>query len=636
MSSSGSVPLTPITSIDSANVHLDKVVPTADQSASASEFSRTHWQGLVETARSMSLSHDTLDLMGLAKHGPKMPDDMEGTTELAGYAKWHPAEAPKPAGPSNVSHPVRLGIKRRWDLMKHDLTECEVSDRSSFGFSDSESNGLAIMFLAWSYILSVFLLEEQKASFVYEEADASSGPELSAAGEYTVDLGDASDEEYRWWSALLSPGQGWKASSAKQPVWAVKYTGNVKFSIKNPRTEPLSPDIVPPSSKQAVAFLGRFAAMYNLEGQARLALAMALTIPLHDKMMSTIKLPKPHLVKLEDAPPPSSLIDKEFRLLSYYMVLSSNPTFIGSALWSVFWEPAIECNLASSWCTPIIQELQPLIESEDLETLGHVLAQRRPSVAPLWYGLLACGTTDTVSAIVPFLEKLYTHVPTKFMPEVAVWTGSPQSFMDLPGSGPYVQGNKVSRADLWRLRHEYWNAWKGGIHFRNLPSTPFRPFGAVDVEEVELMVRGHLHCQRHEWVYSGFTWTMRNRIELTHEPRVLTTSWKQFEADSLDYTPPYGVGEPDPEMDYGASKRAVGDMFRWAATEMDPSGKHIYSHAWVEMDAHLSMDSEKKEKLKEPVRLSELSLDRIKEWVVNSGKCPDSQLQWSTASPDQS
>ncbi|OTA02119.1 hypothetical protein A9Z42_0024460 [Trichoderma parareesei] len=618
MSSSGSVPLTPITSIDSANAHLDKVVPTAGQSASASEFSRTHWQGLVETARSMSLSHDTLDLMGLAQHGPKMPDDMEGTTELAGYAKWHPAEAPKPAGPSNVSHPVRLGIKRRWDLMKHDLTECEVSDRSSFGFSDSESNGLAIMFLAWSYILSVFLLEEQKASFVYEEADASSGPELSAAGEFTVDLDDASDEEYRWWSALLSPGQGWKASGAKQPVWAAKYTGNVKFSIKNPRTEPLSPDIVPPSSRQAVAFLGRFAAMYNLEGQARLALAMALTIPLHDKMMSTIKLPKPHLVKLEDAPPPSSLIDKEFRLLSYYMVLSSNPTFIGSALWSVFWEPAIECNLASSWCTPIIQELQPLIESEDLETLGHVLAQRRPSVAPLWYGLLACGTTDIVSAIVPFLEKLYTHVPTKFMPEVAVWTDSPQSFMDLPGSGPYVQGNKVSRADLWRLRHEYWNAWKGGIHFRNLPSTPFCPFGAVDVEEVELMVRGHLQCQRHEWVYSGFTWTMRNRIELTHEPRVLTTSWKQFEADSLDYTPPYGVGEPDPEMDYGASKRAVGDMFRWAATEMDPSGKHIYSHAWVEMDAHLSMGSEKKEKLKEPVRLSELSLDRIKEWVVNS------------------
>ncbi|KAL7818893.1 hypothetical protein V8C44DRAFT_182976 [Trichoderma aethiopicum] len=618
MSSSGGNSTTPITSIDSATTHSDNVVPTAEQSASALDYSRSLWQGLVENARSMSLSGDTLDLMSLARHGPKMPDDMEGSSELAGYAKWHLSEGPKPNGTGNVLHPVRLGIKRRWDLMKHDLTECEVSDRSSFGFSDSESNGLAIMFLAWSYILSVYLLEEQKTSFVYTEATATSGTASSADNEITIDLGDASDEEYRWWSTLLSPGQGWKASGAKQPVWAVKYTGNVKFSFKNPRTEPLSPDIKPPSSRQAVAFLARFAAMYDLEGQARLALAMALTIPLHDRMKSTIQLPKPHLVKLEEAPPPSSLIDKEFRLLSYYMVLSSNPTFIGSALWSVFWEPAIDCNLASSWCTPIIQEIQPLVESEDLETLSHVLAQRRPGVAPLWYGLLACGITDTVSAIVPFLEKLYTHVPTRFMPEVAVWTDSPQSFMDLPGSGPYVEENKVSRADVWRLRHEYWNAWEGGIHFRNLPSTPFQPFGAVDAEEVELMVRGHLQCPRHEWVYSGFTWTTRSRIELTHEPRVLTTSWKQFEADSRAYTPPRGAGEPDHEMDYRASKRAVGDMFRWAATEMDPSGKHIYSHPWVEMEAHLAMGLDEKQKSDGPVRLSELSMDRIKEWVVNS------------------
>ncbi|PTB80390.1 hypothetical protein M440DRAFT_1388686 [Trichoderma longibrachiatum ATCC 18648] len=618
MSSSGGNSTTPITSIDSATTLSDNVVPTAEQSASAFDFSRSLWQGLVENARCMSLSRDTLDLMSLARHGPKMPDDMEETSELAGYAKWHLSEGPKPTGPGNVLHPARLGMKRRWDLMKHELTECELSDRSSFGFSDSESNGLAIMFLAWSYILSVFLLEEQKTSFVYTEATAASGTASSADSDFTIDLGDASDEEYRWWSTLLSPGQGWKASCAKQPVWAVKYTGNVKFSFKNPHTEPLSPDIKPPSSRQAVAFLARFAAMYDLEGQARLALSMALTIPLHDKMMSTIQLPKPRLVKLEEAPPPSSLIDKEFRLLSYYMVLSSNPTFLGSALWSVFWEPAIDCNLASSWCTPIIQEIQPLIESEDLETLSHVLAQRRPGVAPLWYGLLACGITDTVSAIVPFLEKLYTHVPTKFMPEVAVWTDSPQSFMDLPGSGPYVEENKVSRADVWRLRHEYWNAWKGGIHFRNLPSTPFQPFGAVDAEEVELMVRGHLQCPRHEWVYSGFTWTTRSRIELTHEPRVLTTSWKQFEADSRAYTPPRGAGEPDHEMDYRASKRAVGDMFRWAATEMDPSGKHIYSHPWVEMEAHLAMGLDEKQESDGPVRLSELSMDRIKEWVVNS------------------
>ncbi|KAH6607510.1 hypothetical protein Trco_003823 [Trichoderma cornu-damae] len=624
MSSSGSNPLTPITSVDSMSSRIDKVVPTADQSNIVLGYSRILWRGLVAAAKSMSFGRDTINLASVAKHGPKLPDEMEGTTELSGFANWQMAAEPKPAwAKGKAAHRPRQGLRRRWDLMKLQPTACEISGRKGFGFSDSDSNGLAFMFLAWSYILCVFLLEQQKVPVAYEDADGPPSDGTPTGSGFIVDLGDAGDEECRWWSALLSPGQGWKAVDFGHPVWAVTFTGNVNFRVVNKRGTASQPseETKPPSSKEAVGFLSRFASMYNLESQAVLGLAMALTIPLHDNMSSTIQIPEPCLVR-SNMVSCASVVDKEFRNLSYYMALSSHPAFLASALWSVFWEPEIDCNLVSAWCDPIIGAIQPLIDAEDLETLGHVLALRRPGVAALWYGLVACGTTETILAIVPFLETLHTPVPARLIPEVAAWTDTPQSFMDLAGSGPYLQGkNQISRADLWRLRHEYWNAWKDGVHFRHLPTTPFRPFGSIDASEVEVAVRPHLDCPRHQWVYTGFTWTLDNGIDLTHEPRVLPTSWAQFEAESRIRLPQGGMTEQEPEPDYApdytASRRAVGDIFRWAATEMDKAGKHIYSHSWVDVDSHFALvEQESKRGPKGLVRLSELSMERVKEWVA--------------------
>ncbi|KAM6482692.1 hypothetical protein HDV62DRAFT_361367 [Trichoderma sp. SZMC 28011] len=624
MSSSGSLPLTPITSIGSINSPYDRVIPTADHAASASEFSKRTWQELVANAADMSFNIDTVSLASLAKYGPKLPDEMEGTTELAGYAKWYKAGQPAVAIILNAIHGIRHGFRRRWDLMKLTPTICEISRHSGFKFSDSESNGLAFMFLAWSYILCAFLLEQQQIPIVYEDPYRQWGNGTYEGGAFFIDLGDASDEEYRWWSALVHPGQGWKAAYSSQPVWAVTLGKQFKFIILNERNVLPSTKVNPPSAKEALVFLSRFAARFNLENQASLGLAMALTIPLHDNMSSTIQLPEPYLTRKDVASVPSSIIDQEYRNLSYYMVLSSNPTFMASALWSVFFEPEIDCNLASPWCNAIIDVIKPLIESHRLETLGHVLAQRRPGVAALWYGLVACGNTDVIQSIIPYLETLHTALPAKHVPEVSVWTDTPQSFMDLSGSGPYLQGNQISREDLWRLRHENWNTWKGGVHFRHLPRTPFRPFGAIDAEEVEVMVRPHLECPRHEWIYSGFTWTLDNGVDLTHEPRVLTTSWARFEAESHINLPPARGGEPDPDMDYTASKQATGDIFRWAATEMEDSGKHIYSHPWVNVEGHLALVEQEKRRPKGVVRISDM--DRVKEWVVSNNEGGDEEM----------
>ncbi|UKZ47353.1 hypothetical protein TrVGV298_001571 [Trichoderma virens] len=69
-------------------------------------------------------------------------------------------------------------------------------------------------------------------------------------------------------------------------------------------------------------------------------------------------------------------------------------------------------------------------------------------------------------------------------------------------------------------------------------------------------------------------------------------------------------------MDYTASKQATGDIFRWAATEMEETGRHIYTHPWVNVEAHLTMVEQAKRRPRGVVRVS--NMDRVKEWVVSS------------------
>jgi hypothetical protein len=115
----------------------------------------------------------------------------------------------------------------------------------------------------------------------------------------------------------------------------------------------------------------------------------------------------------------TSRIQQEYDTLSYYMSLSSNPQFLSSALWGIFWEPGIDCNFVSAWFEPIIHVIQPLVESR--EVLGHLLAHRNPSVGQLWYGVLACGHTATFISIVHFLKSLIAPTFPRPMPDIAAW-----------------------------------------------------------------------------------------------------------------------------------------------------------------------------------------------------------------------
>ena len=229
----------------------------------------------------------------------------------------------------------------------------------------------------------------------------------------------------------------------------------------------------PPSSSQAVQYLSRFSARYSLETQSSAALTMALTLPLHNLCGSTVQLPRPRLGApcgpSAMVPKGSSQLLKDFENISKYMTMSSNPQFLSSALWGTFWEPDVDCNLVSPWCDGIIDILEPFI-SNDIELLAHTLALRRPHLAPFWYGTLLFGQTKVTEHLIPFLKTQRAPTPARPIPEVALWTGCPQSYMDLPGSGSYLrEDSTISRADVWRLRHECWEVESGGFPFRSTP-----------------------------------------------------------------------------------------------------------------------------------------------------------------------
>ena len=90
--------------------------------------------------------------------------------------------------------------------------------------------------------------------------------------------------------------------------------------------------------------------------------------------------------------------------------------------------------------------------------------------------------------------------------------------MDLRGSGPYLrEDNTISRADVWRLRHECWDVEPEGRPFRSTPLLGWPPLGVMRPEELELEVYKHVTCERHKWHYDRWTWQLENKGSIHNE-----------------------------------------------------------------------------------------------------------------------
>jgi hypothetical protein len=275
--------------------------------------------------------------------------------------------------------------------------------------------------------LSVRLLELQGRKAVYSKHSLVPVPAHSfrvVAGEFHLDLSLASRRLVRWLCAILSPKPGWLGDQGHFPPWAAFCSGNVRFVVvttDGPVAFALNEP--PPSSSEATELLIEFCSLYGLlapehkcKGQqtelsppiAAFLAALALPFSRYDGLQPQFPAPSLRRPSKDSGTHESaaSSIRQCASDLRYYMTLSMDPRSVGSVLWSIFWQPDIECNLVSPWLSSTLSALKRPLDSRNIMLLAKVFALRRSRISLWWLGVFLLGDLVILDRITRYLETL--------------------------------------------------------------------------------------------------------------------------------------------------------------------------------------------------------------------------------------
>ncbi len=317
-------------------------------------------------------------------------------------------------------------------------------------------------------------------------------------GDIVVHLGNASKDMVRLFCAVLAPGLGWSVIGPLPP-WAAHYHSEIRFVVTVDLPFTFSDHEIPPSSYKA-ADLIEFCTLFDFGSpiadrkkscqpfnQITMAFLAALTLPFYNSIDLQPLLPLPritanHISRSASTPP--KCVRDYLNDLPYYMTLSIHPGSVGSVIWSIFWEPGLDCNLVSAWFGAILEVLRPIIETADLDMLAKIFIIRRLRPAFLWLGVLLICDVAMLDMIVSYLE---SHQERENFGswsgpdiDVAVWTSSKQSFLDEDVSNTYKDvATQVARSDLLRHRFNFRLGDEAALRFG------WQPFGYVPKQQIE-------------------------------------------------------------------------------------------------------------------------------------------------------
>jgi hypothetical protein len=187
------------------------IAPSAGISRPTLARSSLYWNSLAEKAHFTRLRRDSIQLTNLLQRVPALPEDLHQVESVCGHCSW------KQASPGcNSPLPDRQGQERHWwlDLPSSKPTFCSLAYQNSyFSFEESKLNGVSFLFLGWAYILSVNMLERQRVGFDYVYYSRKWADQLAfpTKGKDFIEIyiGEATAEEWRWWSAVVMLGRGW-------------------------------------------------------------------------------------------------------------------------------------------------------------------------------------------------------------------------------------------------------------------------------------------------------------------------------------------------------------------------------------------------------------------------------------------
>ncbi|KAM6513646.1 hypothetical protein FALCPG4_016028 [Fusarium falciforme] len=455
-------------------------------------------------------------------------------------------------------------------------------------------NHLTVLALAWAYALSArwAAIIPRASPLEYTDSQAewvASKFYDKRNSEAIVELGVVSDDAARWWAAVLSPGQGWKAfishgRSKLLSPWSTTFEAvpAIRLSSVSRNTTPSLQQC--PPFETAVRYIAEYSALHSADDQNRTAFATTLMLPLANFDRQKVSLPVPRMCPTTppsiststSAAPEGPIWGRDLRQFDRLLTLSCNAHGVKSVLGSIFYEPGILCNVCGPWLQGTIAVLQSR-QAGDLDILARMFSLRSPHLSFLWLGAIIAGLHKG------FLKDLRGLLGfNRIDLHEAAWTGTVLSFVQDPVPHQQESATSISREDEFTLAF----LAQGMSRYRYPPIYPYPPPGSTAINDLDLDVRLHTACPGgHGLKFSKITWSCTGGRKEVQETATLATivrppptSSSPTAAIPVDYT------RLDPDRDI--SELVTRNVFMWMR-EMDGfpiNEREIYQHEWFGED----------------------------------------------------
>ncbi|KAL5323250.1 hypothetical protein ACEPPN_007784 [Leptodophora sp. 'Broadleaf-Isolate-01'] len=407
---------------------------------------------------------------------------------------------------------------------------CEFLRCLREGKCEGEGDHIAILILAWTYILSARWAEIIPGvnDIEYSTSQAQWRNDETSAGEAIVGLGDVDDDAARWWAAVLAPEGGWTATISTNKghllhsPWHTKVISEQPFILSRSSTSssssPPPTHCSPASFTTALSYLSSYIDYHNVAKQSEAALAATLFLPVAGFENRRVLLPIPRTPQNGRPNPNLTTITKppawsrNPQHVDSLLTLSCNTIGIKSLLNSIFFEPGVESNICGAWVQGTFEFLDSgTLQDESQHTLLRVLVKRDPSLAFLWLGAFMTGAQKRA------LREVWQGW-WKIDLNAAAWTGTLVSFVQEPVSRPCLGSGyesepgveRISRADECRLLY-----LSHKQSYTVTPLFPFAPFGWSALGDTNIEVRQHAKCEIwHGLEFESLKWRCQDPMYL--------------------------------------------------------------------------------------------------------------------------
>ncbi|QSS61695.1 hypothetical protein I7I51_03872 [Histoplasma capsulatum] len=255
-------------------------------------------------------------------------------------------------------------------------TYCSLDGRFSWVQSSSggpdgaetnppRGNYLAAFTCAWAFILSALWAEAHCGSISYTGATAPIVDNRDKHMKTGLRSIQCSTNEADWWASILANGSGWRATVKRDgndylSPWSIQL-GSEDFTVLVPCTTERITASKPPSATEALSFLSRYCATYDLRQQGLAALFAALALPTHSLFARPAALPIPYHAAQERRDP---LGDDIFAgiISEIPSLMTISAAGIAAVLRHTLYDPETYCHVSGVWLNQVLAEWPAEIE----------------------------------------------------------------------------------------------------------------------------------------------------------------------------------------------------------------------------------------------------------------------------------